>query len=182
MLRALRRRPLTKLIIDRVSVRTLRQLHALGLALRTLETSQSHSCRGCETRLLHFSICQASKDRGHGELNVPPVYPTQRELFDSDLWSRNVKKCVIVPMWSRQLYATERRPLYLLNVLFYFLCLSLFKAVVNSAAVNLHSRSFSRVVALAPIEALSWGALHSKTGRDRSRQLRLWLVERRDRS
>ena len=27
-----------------------------------------------------------------------------------------------------------------------------------------------------------WGALHSKTGRDRSRQLRLWLVERRDRS
>jgi len=93
-----------------------------------------------------------------------------------------VKKCVIVPMWSRQLYATERRPLYLLNVLFYFLCLSLFKAVVNSAAVNLHSRSFSRVVALAPIEALSWGALHSKTGRDRSRQLRLWLVERRDRS
>jgi len=30
--------------------------------------------------------------------------------------------------------------------------------------------------------AKTGGALHSKNGRDRSRQLRLWLVERRDRS
>jgi len=29
---------------------------------------------------------------------------------------------------------------------------------------------------------MTWGALQCKTGRDRSRHLRLWLVERRDRS
>ena len=41
---------------------------------------------------------------------------------------------------------------------------------------------FDIYVAISPKQCETWGALQCKTGRDRSRHLRLWLVERRDRS
>ena len=42
-------------------------------------------------------------------------------------------------------------------------------------------RRYSDLRCMCPIGQDIWGAFHSKTGRDRSRHLRLWLVERRDR-